>query len=95
MEDFDQLFEAVRGIAERVSDLHKQVAEQYGKDVDKIIRSRNRDVSHIEHTLDGLLDFCGYDPAFQLFRRLCRYYWDIDPDATVFYINSYRELWDS
>jgi hypothetical protein len=95
MDDFEQLFKSVRSLVEQVSELHQQAVKQYGTVVDNIIRARNRDVSHIEHTLDGLLDFCGYDPAFQLFRRLCRYYWGIDPNATASYINSYRELWDS
>ncbi len=36
-------------------------------------------------TLDGLLDFC-FDPeALLLYRKLCRYYFTIDPVATAFY----------
>jgi len=43
----------------------------------------------------ALLDFCGHAPTLQLYRRLCRHYFDIDPVATVSYINAYREMWDS
>ena len=46
----------------------------------------------IKHTLDGWLDFCGYDPALQLYRSLCRHYFAIDPVATADYIHAYREL---
>jgi hypothetical protein len=31
----------------------------------------------------------------QLYRRLCRHYFAIDPAATAFYIHTYREMWDS
>jgi hypothetical protein len=41
-----------------------------------------------------LLDFCFFDPALQLYRRLCRHYFAIDPAATGFYIDAYREMWD-
>ncbi len=33
--------------------------------------------------------------AVLLYRRLCRHYCEIDPVATVSYVNTYRELWDS
>jgi hypothetical protein len=29
-----------------------------------------------------------------LYRRLCRHYWQFNPEATVSYINAYREMWD-
>jgi hypothetical protein len=47
--------------------------------------------------LDGLLkvDFCGHEPVVQMYKNLCRHYWDIDPAATADYINAYREYWDS
>lgn len=27
-------------------------------------------------------------------KRLCRYYFDIDPEVTVSYVHAYREMWD-
>jgi hypothetical protein len=43
---------------------------------------------------DGLLDFC-FDPELlPLYKRLCRYYFDINPEATADYVGFYRELWD-
>ena len=95
MSDYDAMFESVRGLAESLQSLSRQAVAQYDPIVGAIIHTRSRDVRHIEHTLDGLLDFCGYDPALQLYRRLCRHYFDIDPVATADYIHAYRELWDS
>ena len=88
-------FETIRGLAEQIQALNQQAVIQYTPVVGTIIRSGDSDIRHIERTLDGLLDFCGYDPALLLYRRLCRHYFDIAPTATVNYIEAYREMWDS
>jgi hypothetical protein len=92
---YADLLESVSGLARQLQGLGEAAANQYEPVVDAIIRSRSRDGNHIERTLDGLLDFCGYEPALVLFKRLCRHYWEIDPAATARQINAYRELWDS
>jgi hypothetical protein len=95
MSDIDALSESIAGIASRVLELQLQAAQEYEPLVEAILTSRSQDVQQIEHTLDGLLDFCGYAPVLLMFRRLCRYYWDIDPSATASYIDAYRRCWDS
>ena len=95
MSDEDSLFSSVSKLAARIMELQNLATKQYTPVVDDIIRSRCRDMQHIEHTLDGLLDFCGYDRAVELFRRLCRYYYTLDPHATAFYVHAYRDMWDS
>ena len=95
MNDLDAAWKAIAPLVESVQDLQKQAARQYKPVVDELVRSQSRDVKQIEHTLDGLLDFCGYEPVLDMFKRLCRHYWDIDPAATAFYVNAYREQWDS
>ena len=57
------------------------------------LKTPTPDAKQIEHTLDCLLDFCGHEPVLQLYKRLCRHYWDIDPAATADYIKAYREHW--
>jgi hypothetical protein len=61
--------------------LSKRAVKEYTPIVDSILNSRSRDIKRIEHTLDGLLDSCGNDEAPSLFKKLCRYYYDIDPMA--------------
>lgn len=82
-------------LARGLRDLQEQAAQQYKPVVDGILRTGSRDIRHIEHALDGLLDFCGHEPVLRMYRSLCRHYWDIDPAATAEYINAYRESWDS
>lgn len=67
---------------------------QYSTEVDAILKTQCRDSRRIEHCLDGMLDFCFDDGMLALYKKLCRYYFDIDPEATVFYANAYREMWD-
>ena len=94
MSDDDDM-QAIRTLAASMRDLQQRAAQAYLPIVDDILRARSRDTQHIEHTLDGLLDFCGHEPVLQLYKKLCRHYWDIDPAATADYVNAYREYWDS
>ncbi|MBL7076754.1 MAG: hypothetical protein ISS31_04715 [Kiritimatiellae bacterium] len=82
-------------LAKEINRLHERARDEYQPTVNDIIRSSRRDVHEIERTLDGLLGFTGSDACLPLFRRLCRYYWDIDPVATAEYVLAYREMWDS
>jgi len=95
MSDYDALFQSIRGIAESLQSLNQQAVREYTPVVERILLSRSRDTSHIEHTLDGLLSFCGYEPALVLFKKLCRHYWELDPVATASHIYAYRDMWDS
>ena len=91
----EEAFEEIRGLARSVIDLARRAVGEYEPIVDDIVRSRSTDVRHIERTLDGLLDFCFDADALFLYKELCRHYDDIDPVATAFSIQSYRELWES
>jgi hypothetical protein len=63
-------------------------------EVDAMIQSGERDSQRIEHKLDHMLDFCCDPDMLVVFKRLCRYYYGIDPVATAGYVNAYREMWD-
>ena len=95
MSDYTAVLETIKDLAGNLATLHQQAVLDYTPIVDAIVRSPNPDVRHIERTLDGLLDFCGHEPALQLYKMLCRRYFLIDPTATVQYIYAYREMWDS
>lgn len=91
----DQPPQAILDLVHRFRELEQRAAQQYQPVVDDILRTGNRDAQTIEHTLDGLLDFCGYEPVLQMYRELCRHYWLIDPAATASYVEAYRERWDA
>ena len=87
--------ESIFQLIQSVHEVQQRAAQQYRPVVDDILRTGCRDAHHIEHTLDRLLDFCGSEPVLVMYKQLCRHYWDIDPEATVDYVNAYREYWDS
>jgi hypothetical protein len=94
-EIMDPGIETIVDLVGSVSDLARRAVAEYAPVVDSIVRSRSRDVRHIEHTLDGLLDFC-FDPgALVLFKKLCRHYYFIDPGAAADYVYAYRDMLDS
>ena len=91
---FDDLVGNLSALAESLRGIQELGIAQYTPVVETILRSRSRDVRHIEHTLDYLLDFACHPEGLKLYRRLCRHYWDIDPAATAEYIMIYREMWE-
>ena len=95
MNGYAALLASVSGLATTLEDLNRQAVREYTPIVHAIWCAHSQDTQHIEHTLDGLLDFCGYQPVLDLYKKLCRYYFAIDPAATVSYINAYREMWEA
>lgn len=88
------MVEAFKIWIERSNALARQAVELYQPEVEQLISSQTTDEHQIQRTLDYLLDFCFDAQMLLLFKKLCRYYWDINPQATADYINSYREMWD-
>lgn len=85
----------LKPLFQKLDELHRRAVQLHAPQVDALVRVGSRDIQRIEHTLDSVLSFCGDADALALFKRLCRHYWTIDPRATAFYIDSYREMWDS
>ncbi|MDP8052761.1 hypothetical protein QJU23_10095 [Pasteurella atlantica] len=88
-----------REIAKNIVKLQKQVVMQalalYEPKVEHIINNNVTDISEIERALDALLDVAFDEQILFLYKKLCRYYFTLDQQTTNFYIQSYREMWDS
>ena len=95
MSDADAVASGLDALVGQLQRLQLQAVQQYQPVVDALVRSGSRDVQQIELSLDGLLDFCGHAPVLELYRRLCRHYWDVDSAATADYVKAYSERWDS
>lgn len=88
----------LRPFCELASDLRRLTSEAhelYAEEVASIIDTGSRDASQIERVLDGLLDFCFETSMVTLYRALCRYYFTLNPQATIDYIHAYRDMWDN
>lgn len=62
---------------------------------ENIIITKSKDINDIEHTLDALCEAAFDEEVLIVFKKLCRYYYDIDPQATAEQIQFYREMWDN
>ncbi len=94
MKNKKSLLDTLRLLAEGQQKLALQALDAYEPLVTATIKNNNINQHEIEHLLDGMLDFCYDDAILVLYRKLCRYYFDINPAATVDYIDLYRERWD-
>jgi hypothetical protein len=88
------MIDKIKNLIESRNALAKQAHEQYKLAVNNIIETKNKDVNHICYTMDCMLDFCFDEKMLLLYRRLCRYLYDIDSTAAADYVNHYREMWD-
>jgi hypothetical protein len=73
----------------------KQTLLYWKPEAEKIISTKSKDINAIEHTLDALCEAAFDDEVLIVFKKLCRYYYDIDPQATAQQIQFYREMWDN
>jgi len=89
------MIEEIKDLIVVQQNLARQALSEYSLLVDNIVVSKTTDQNRIERTLDGILDFCFDADMLQLFKKLCRYYFTINPLATASYINIYREMWDN
>lgn len=94
-DSYDSFKNAIIELAGSLAELNRRALAEYTPVVESIIRSKSRDIRHIEHTLDHLLGFCGDDDVLLLYKKLCRYYYIIDPVSTAEYVLAYRDMWDS
>lgn len=88
------LIEELRPLVEARNHLARKAETGFAIQVDDITREGCKDPKRIEWLLSCMLDFCFDDSMLVLFKKLCRYYYTIDPDATASYVYSYRDMWD-
>jgi hypothetical protein len=90
----DDLVQRIGELGKDIKNLASEAVHQYSDEVDAILKAQTTDSGRIERCLDGMLDFCFDDEMLVLYKKLCRYYVDIDPNATASYVHAYREIWD-
>jgi len=88
------LTEDIRAIAKEMQAIYVQAETYYTSAVNSLIQSKRKDEKEIEQILNYMLDFADNEKILALYRKLCRYYYSINPQATAEYIQSYKELYD-
>lgn len=82
-------------IISNIQIVYKQAVNIYTIRVDDVIRNEKISQNEIEHLFDGMLSFCDDAEMLLQYKRLCRHYLHIYPKVVGYYINAYRECWDS
>ena len=90
----DNLVQNIGELARGAQRLAREAAQQYSAEVEAILKAQNRDLKCIERCLDSMLDFCFDDGMLELYKKLCRYYFAIDPEAAASYVCAYRDMWE-
>lgn len=85
---------AIIDVAKKIQILSKKAIVEYGREVEGILKTNCREKRNIERVLDGMLDFCFDHKMLELYRKLCRFYYDINQGAATRYVHYYRDMWD-
>ena len=81
-------------ICTKLETISKIAIVQYTLITNDIIDNRITNDNHIQRTLDGLLNLCFDEEILKIYRKLCKYYFNINPQATIDYVNYYKEMYD-
>ncbi|HSO61784.1 MAG TPA: hypothetical protein VLR50_12200 [Desulfobacterales bacterium] len=90
----DDLVKQIGALAKDTQKLARVAVQQYSVEVEAILKAQSSDSRRIEKCLDGMLDFWFEDEMLALYKKICRYYYEINSEAAVSYVHAYREMWD-
>ena len=87
------LVEDMKPFVERLRHIYDLAVVAYTPLVDEIC-SRNATKNEVELMLDWLLMYAGDNRMLELYKRVCRAYWQVYPESIAFYIMVYRKEYD-
>lgn len=85
-------------LCKSIIELNKQRYVIIKDDIENMIRNNIKEDIYIQRILEGMPDvlfFYENEDTLLSFKKICRYYFNINPQATVRYISYYREQNDS
>lgn len=94
-EEFDtKKFQEIKALAESIVSLYRQAFLVYKPIVDDICSRRKVGSKELENVLDGLVSMCMSDEMLQLFKRVCRRFYDQYPEIITDYVLFYKEMYE-
>jgi len=90
----EEELEGFKEFAESINKITEEAFIIYESQVDEIYRNKVKNEKEIERVIDVLLGYCYDDKMLLLFKKLCRYYYEINPSETCEYVYIFREMWD-
>ena len=89
----EDLVKDLKPFVQQLKQIHDMAVVAYTPLV-KEICNRKADRNEVELMLDWLLMYAGDDRMLQLYKQVCRAYWQTYPDSIAFYIMEYRKEYD-
>ena len=89
----DELAKELKPIIQQLNALNDQAVAAYVPLVEDIC-SRKATEKDVGWLLTWMLDFAGNERMLELYKRVCRAYWQTYPETIVFYIMEYRRWYD-
>jgi len=88
-------FSTIKAIIAEHQKLIKTALIPLASEVDSLMQHSVTDDNRIGALLDRLLDYAGFcEDGLNLFKRLCRYYYGINPQAASEYVLAYKDMYD-
>lgn len=92
--DYMEFLEGIKGFAQQLQALQKQALNEFMPLVENIIENRISNVKQIEGVLDRLMEVAADGEGLDLYRRLCRHLYSLNQQSALFYVQSWKEMWD-
>lgn len=89
------LFEKIQPLVEELIQLQEMQGISLACEAERIVRNRITDTHGIESLLDRLVECAGTPAGFQGFKKLCQYFWTIDPVLTAWHVREYRNWYET
>ena len=89
----DELAKKLEPLIQQLNGLNDQAVAAYAPLVEDIC-SRKATEKDVGWLLTWMLDFAGNERMLELYKRVCRAYWQIYPETIAYYIMEYRVFYD-
>ena len=90
----DKIRSDIIGIGEKIVALQEEAYYAYRFLVDELCKNTNATENEVGLMLDYLLTFCGNEKVLELYKKVCRTYFNKYPVMISKYIEWYREEYE-
>ncbi|MCL2383686.1 MAG: hypothetical protein FWC79_06115 [Oscillospiraceae bacterium] len=81
-------------LVKKVVEIRDQKYDIVKNEVNYILKNKVKEDMRIQRTLDILFEFCEENEGLLLYKKLCKYYYDINQIVTIDYIRYYKEEYE-
>lgn len=84
----------IDSIVESIKNVNKQALSVYKPLVDEVCSGRIVEEKELENILDGLVSMCISDEMVNLYKRVCKKFYNQYPEIIADYVMFYKEMYE-